>query len=88
MEESYRDALKLCGTVSGRECDKMKEAGISVFDMEKSAGIAEARIVMLCRKQYHQFMGPEGFDRKENDEKWYGDNNYHTMYIASVEKFW
>ena len=27
MEESYREALKLCGTVSGRECDKMKEAG-------------------------------------------------------------
>ncbi|MCU6763206.1 Flavoredoxin [uncultured Roseburia sp.] len=86
MEESYREALKLCGTVSGRECDKMKEVGISAFEMEKSVGISEARIVMLCKKQYCQFMGPEGFTQQENDEKWYGDKDYHTMYIASVEK--
>ncbi|MBR6755283.1 MAG: flavin reductase, partial [Clostridia bacterium] len=29
--EEYRDALKLCGTKSGRDMDKIKEAGLSVF---------------------------------------------------------
>ena len=24
-------------------------------------------------------------DVKENDEKWYADKNYHTMYIGSIE---
>ena len=43
-------------------------------------------MILVCRKQYHQDMAPEHFDVKENDEKWYPDHDYHTMYMAEIVK--
>lgn len=86
FDEHYREALNLCGTVSGRDRDKIKEAGLTPIGIDETVAFQEANIVFVCKKQYHQFMSPEGFDVKENDEKWYADRNYHTMYIGSIEK--
>ncbi len=86
FDEQYRGALSLCGTVSGRDRDKIREAGLTVFSAGGAAAFEEARLVLVCRKVYHQYMGPEGFDVRENAEKWYPDKDYHTMYIGSVER--
>ena len=88
FEEAYRKALNLCGTVSGRERDKIKEAGLTPVNVEGTAAFEEAKLIILCKKQYHQFMSPEGFDVKVNDAKWYSDRDYHTMYIGSIEKIY
>ena len=32
FDEAYRPALNLCGKVSGRDCDKIKEAGLTPVD--------------------------------------------------------
>lgn len=84
--EAYREALNLCGTVSGRDKDKIKEAALTPCDVGGTAAFEEARLVFVCRKQFRQFMSPEGFDVKENDARWYPDRDYHTMYIGSIEK--
>lgn len=85
FDESFRPALNLCGTVSGRDRDKIKEAGLTPMEVAGTTAFEEAKMILVCRKQYHQYMGPEGFDGKENDEKWYKDKDYHTMYIGSIE---
>lgn len=86
LPEQYRKALNYCGTVSGKEIDKIKEAGLTPCFVEGTAGIAEAEMVMVCRKMYHDDIKPECFDETANDGKWYPEKDYHTMYIAEVVK--
>lgn len=84
--EEYRKALTYCGKVSGREEDKMKTAGISPYFVDGTAGIEQANMIMVCKTLYHDTIKPECFDVDENDEKWYPQKDYHTMYIAEVLK--
>lgn len=84
--EEYKKALGLCGSKSGRDCDKEKEAGLTPFYTDGTTAFEEAEMILVCRKQYHQEMKPENFDEKENDEKWYPDRDYHIMYMAEVVK--
>lgn len=84
--EEYRKALSLCGSVSGRDKDKIKEACLTVCETGESVAFEEARLIIVCKKEYAQYMGPENFTNRENDERWYGDKDYHTMYIGAVEK--
>ena len=46
----------------------------------------EADLIFVCKTQYTQDMKPECFDVKENDEKWYPDKDYHTMYMGEIVK--
>lgn len=71
---------------SGRDRDKISEAGLTPCNVEQTAAFEEAKVIVLCKRQFHQVMSPEGFDVKENDSKWYADRDYHTMYIGSIEK--
>lgn len=86
LGEEYRKALTYCGKVSGREEDKMKTAGISPYFVDGTAGIEQANMIMVCKTLYHDTIKPECFDVDENDEKWYPQKDYHTMYIAEVLK--
>lgn len=86
FEENYRPALSLCGKVSGRDTDKVKDAGLTPYFVDGTAAFEEASMIMVCKKQYHQDMKPECFDAAENDEKWYPEKDYHTMYMAEVVK--
>jgi len=85
-DESYRKALNICGTKSGRDCDKEAEAGLTPYYVDGTTAFEEANLIFVCRKQYHQEMVPGCFDVKENDEKWYPGKDYHVMYIAEIEK--
>lgn len=86
LPEEYREALNLCGTVSGRERDKIKEAGLTAVDVDETTAFAEAELVFVCRKVFHQTMEPMCFDEPENLKKWYGDQDYHTMYMGEIVK--
>lgn len=86
LSQQYRKALNYCGTVSGKGMDKIKEAGLTPCYVEGTAGIAEAEMIMVCRKMYHDNIKPECFDETANDGRWYPEKDYHTMYIAEVIK--
>ena len=73
LDGSYRQTLNYFGTVSGRT-----ENGRTYF--------TEARLVLLCRKLYAQPLDPACFIDKLPDEKWYPEKDYHTMYVAEIEK--
>lgn len=81
-----RDALNLCGTVSGRGCDKAAEAGLTPFYTDGTTAFEEAELILVCRKLYADEMPAQQFIAKENDERWYPNHDYHTMYIAEIVK--
>lgn len=84
--DDCKKALALCGKVSGRDCDKIAEAGLTVTDFDGAAGFEEARLVLKCSKKFEQLLAPDGFIDKDILAKQYGDKNYHTMYIGLIEK--
>lgn len=84
--EDYRSALNVCGSKSGRDCDKEKEAGLTPYYVDGTTAFEEADMILVCRKMYSQPMGPEFFTEDWIDGKWYADKDYHIMYMASVEK--
>ena len=86
FHEDYREALKYCGSHSGRDIDKAGETGLTPF--EPSAGTAafeEAKLILVCRKLYYQDIQPERFLDVGIDGL-YPEKGYHRMYIGVIEK--
>ena len=54
--------------------------------MDGTTAIEEADMIMVCKTMYHDTIKPECFDETRNNDKWYPDKDYHTMYIAEVTK--
>ncbi|MCC0660222.1 flavin reductase [Clostridioides sp. ZZV14-6154] len=86
FDEKYREALNICGTISGRDINKVEKAELTPYFVDDTVAFEEANMIMVCKKLYHDTMPPENFDAKENDEKWYPKKDYHTMYISEVVK--
>ncbi|WP_297430631.1 flavin reductase [Clostridium sp.] len=86
FKEDYRKSLNICGSLSGRNVDKVKEANLSpVFDNDTTY-FNEAKMVIVCKKMYHTEIIPENFDNPEFDEKIYPQKDYHTIYIGEILK--
>ena len=87
FEESMRDALRLCGTKSGRDMDKIAEAGLSVVHAENGTPyFAQAKTVAICRKLYADFLKPECFLDRSVAEKNYPKDDYHKVFICEIEQ--
>ena len=61
LPERYREAYRICGSMSGRETDKIARSGLTVQRVNGVACIRESRAVLLCRRQYTQAMIPQGY---------------------------
>ncbi len=85
-DETYRDALNLCGKVSGRDAKKVEQAGLTPYFIDDTVAFEEASMIIVCKKMYHADLSPENFDNTDNDKKWYPMNDYHTMYISEIVK--
>ncbi len=84
--EEYRSALTLCGTKSGKECDKIKEANLTPAFMDGVPCFEEASMVIICRKIYAQQMCAD-CALSEDIKTHYGENEpYHTMYVGEIVK--
>lgn len=82
----YRGALNICGTVSGRDEDKVKKAGLTPYFIDGTVAFEEASMFLVCKKMYHDTIKPDLFDSTEDIEKWYPEKDYHTMYISKILK--
>ena len=49
FKEDYRKALNLCGSKSGRDCDKDKEAGLTPYYTDGTTAYEEADLIFVCR---------------------------------------
>ena len=85
MDENYRNALGLCGKLSGRDCDKLKEAGLASEDVDGVPVISEARMALVCKKLYADRLKEEAFADKALLSN-YTAGDYHQMYVLEIEK--
>lgn len=83
FDPSFRKKLAYLGAVSGRDEPKIPKSGLTVVLAGETPYFEEARLVLICRKIYHQVYDPAGFvDPTIKDN--YVDKDYHTFYIAEV----
>jgi flavin reductase (DIM6/NTAB) family NADH-FMN oxidoreductase RutF len=85
FEERYRKALTYCGSHSGRDTDKVKEAGLTSRQEGGFVYFGEARIVLACRKIYFQDISPSRF-LDPTIEGMYPQKDYHRMYVGEIKK--
>ena len=85
FDEEYRDALKYCGSHSGRDFDKFKETGFEYeFDGETPV-IKQARVILECRKLYADDLKKDKFIL-DTPLVNYKNDDYHRFYICEIEK--
>ena len=86
FSEDHREMLNYCGTHSGRDVEKVKNARLTPVTSEAGAiYFDEARIVLVCRKIYHQDIDPLNFLAPEIHDN-YPDKDYHRMYFGEIVK--
>ncbi len=81
---SQKELHKVCGSMSGRDVDKTSLTGITPVFSDNTVYFEEARLVLVCKKQYVDILKEENFVDKE-PLKWY-DNDYHHIIIGKIEK--
>jgi flavin reductase (DIM6/NTAB) family NADH-FMN oxidoreductase RutF len=87
--EQHRAALQLLGSKSGRDGNKILEAGLTPIASAKVAapGFAEAELILECRKMYFQDYDPAHFlapDILAN----YPQKDYHRVYFGELLAVW
>jgi len=84
FDEKYRDALSLCGKVSGRQTDKMKATGLKPIESPLGSVFYEqATLLVECRKLYFSDITPENFIL-DSIQANYPKKDYHRMYIGEI----
>ncbi len=86
LPEAYRAQLQYCGSVSGRDENKILKCGFHVCMDESAPYFEESDTVFICKKHYAQMLTGESFMDPAMDKACYGDLNYHKMYIVEIEK--
>ncbi|WP_251621750.1 DUF4468 domain-containing protein [Odoribacter lunatus] len=86
--EAYRDALKYCGSHSGKDTDKIKESGLSpIITPNGTPAFSEAWLIIECRKLVSQSFIPEALHDKILRNQWTG-KSMHKMYIGEILNVW
>lgn len=86
LDETYKEKLSYLGSVSGRDEDKISKAGLTVAGENETPYFEEANTVLICKKLYQQEYRRECFLDSSICERWYPNSDYHTMYVAEIEK--
>ena len=83
--DEAREIYNLCGSKSGRDCDKIKESGLQPIETESgNIAFTQSRLTLECRKLYKDSIKPECFI-DNSISKWYGDKGgYHDAYILEI----
>lgn len=83
FDEQYRKALGHLGTVSGKDCDKVAESGLTPLFLANGVTFAEAYITVVCKKIYRQDMDLAAMPQFAID-RYYQTEEPHTMYVGEV----
>ena len=75
-------------TLEMKPFEKIGSEWMLISEVDGQPGFEEATQVLVCRKLYHDEIKPENFYETEEDERWYPEKDYHTMYIAEIRECW
>ncbi len=86
--EAYKEALKYCGSVSGRTTDKVKGSGLTPIKTPSGAtAFSEAWMILECKKIVSQQLSSESIVDKNLPADWTKDG-FHKMYIGEILNVW
>lgn len=88
FDEKYRGALRICGSKSGRDTDKVKEAGLTPKILgNNTVTFAEAHTTIVCRKLLSSLLEEQNYIDKSIFEQFYvkAPGGLHEMYIVEIE---
>ena len=84
--EKYRPALQLLGTKSGRDGDKIAEAGLTPVASTAvgAPSFAEAELVIEAKKLFAQKLDPASFVDTHIAPSLYPNRDFHIHYIGEI----
>lgn len=80
-----KDIHKICGSKSGRDVNKTELTGLTPVFENGTVYFEEARMVIICKKQYIADLKEECFIDKA-PLKWYENKDFHKMIFGKIEK--
>jgi flavin reductase (DIM6/NTAB) family NADH-FMN oxidoreductase RutF len=80
-----KDIHKVCGSLSGRDVNKTEMTGLTPVFSDGTVYFGEARLVIICKKQYVAPLTEDGFTDKQILDKWY-NGDLHNMIFGKIEK--
>lgn len=83
--ERYRRALALCGRVSGRDRDKLAQAGLTYVLSDGVPVFDGARLTVIARKLYTGSLSADGFADPEILRRHYPEHDLHDFYVCRIE---
>lgn len=85
-EADMRKVYSLCGSKSGRECDKVAEANLTpVETVRGNVAFVQSRLTFECAKLYKDGIKPDHFV-DPSIAGWYGESKggYHDVYVLEI----
>lgn len=83
FDDIYREQLKYCGKVSGKEFDKIKECDFDISIHKETPFIRQAKLVLICNKIAVSDINPASFIDTSIENN-YPLKDYHRMYICEI----
>lgn len=83
FDGSTHKPLGLLGSKSGRDGDKIAEAGFHVTEVEGQPAFEESHCVFVCKKMYQDDIRVADMPA-DVVKSFYPDNDFHTMYIGEI----
>ena len=83
FDGGHKKALGILGSKSGRDGDKIAEAGFHPVMLDGQPGFEESKCVLICEKIYQADI-PLSAVPEDALRKFYPDDDYHTMYIGKI----
>lgn len=81
-----REELGYLGRVSGRDEDKIQKVGYTTEFEDGVPYIKEGNVVLICKKLVKTELLSQNFEDISYDTRIYPEKDYHTLYIAEIEK--
>ena len=93
FSDDYKNALKICGTRSGRDTDKVKEAGLTFLETPSGLiSFEEARMIIECKKMLVQPLDysnlTEAYKTKIMEETYNDEPVKHQQFISEIINIW
>ncbi|MGN1235396.1 MAG: flavin reductase family protein, partial [Christensenellaceae bacterium] len=84
FDPSYKKALGYLGSHSGRDGDKIQEAGLTPLFIDGTTAFEEAKLVFVCKKLYHARLQEQGFTDPAIVKESYADKAFHEAYYGEI----
>lgn len=89
FDAEYRKSLEICGTKSGRDGDKVAEAGLTpISTPEGSMAFEQGNLIIECRKMYSQMLDQGQLESVDMAKFYNTDKGIHKMYVGEIVNVW